>query len=332
MLSLGLGLTNACNLRCAHCYRDDQVTASLTETDVQEILDALEVRSVNLGTGENGLHPQFTKILSMITSQVPKTTITSNGYTAAMLTDAALQSFANVEFSVDFPTPEEQDQFRGRGNWELVRGQTARCRALGIPVTITAVMMSTNYDRLDEVARVAAQWDATFRVNIYQPVQGDAYSLTYEQLWTSFANLLEHTQLVTTTEPVLAAALGFTEGALSGCGRTTVRVSPEGRVLPCVYVPGADLGVAELVAAGNDIVQEPAFADFRSVPVECMQCDALAVCGGGCAGRRTLVGAPKARDPYCPKIGAIRLTHVQADVRDLPKAGSACTSIFQYMV
>jgi len=51
---------------------------------------------------------------------------------------------------------------------------------LGVPVTIIAVMMKSNYSRLADVARVAKLFGAPLRVNVYQAVRSDLYALTYE--------------------------------------------------------------------------------------------------------------------------------------------------------
>jgi len=48
--SVGIGLTNECNLRCAHCYRPDMALERLTLEDVRRVckeLPALAVRSVS---------------------------------------------------------------------------------------------------------------------------------------------------------------------------------------------------------------------------------------------------------------------------------------------
>src|SRR2546425_11932048 len=62
-LSLGVGLTNACDLACAHCYRDTGGVDQLSLEQVASACECLPVRSVNLGTGENGLHPQYAEIV-----------------------------------------------------------------------------------------------------------------------------------------------------------------------------------------------------------------------------------------------------------------------------
>ena len=50
-ISLGLGLTNECNLTCSFCYRDPTRADRLSLDQVKAVMDRLPVRSVNLGTG-----------------------------------------------------------------------------------------------------------------------------------------------------------------------------------------------------------------------------------------------------------------------------------------
>ena len=77
--ALGLGLTNACNLSCGFCYRDPTRVDRLSLDQVRAVLDRLPVRSVNLGTGENGMHPDFKPMLDLLRGEPIKLTITSNG-------------------------------------------------------------------------------------------------------------------------------------------------------------------------------------------------------------------------------------------------------------
>src|SRR5205809_4569520 len=158
--ALGLALTNECNLACSFCYRDPDRIDQLTLDQVRAVMERLPVRSVNLGTGENGMHPDFQGILTFLKSQLVKLTITSNGHSIEILNDADVRAFHDVEFSLDYPTEAEQDAQRGAGNWSLIHEQAARCRRLRVPITITAVMMKANHSRLAEVARVAKQFDA----------------------------------------------------------------------------------------------------------------------------------------------------------------------------
>src|SRR3954451_75397 len=195
-ISLGLGLTNECNLACSFCYRDPTRADRLSLDQVKAVMERLPVRSVNLGTGENGMHPDFKTILAYLRTKPVKLTITSNGHSVAVLEDNELQAFHDIEFSLDYATEAEQDAQRGRGNWALVQQQAERCVKLDIPVTIISVMMKSNHLRLADVARVAKTFDAPLRVNVYQAVRSDVYALSYEEYWEGFRRLFEETDVI----------------------------------------------------------------------------------------------------------------------------------------
>ncbi|MGA8875723.1 MAG: radical SAM protein, partial [Candidatus Korobacteraceae bacterium] len=204
-IALGLGLTNECNLACAFCYRDPARTDRLTLEQVKSVMERLPIRSVNLGTGENGMHPDFKAMLAYLLTQPVKLTITSNGHSIAVLEDSELRAFHDIEFSLDYPTQAEQDAQRGLGNWALIHQQAARCVKLGVPVTIIAVMMKSNYLRLADVAQVAKQFDAPLRVNVYQAVRSDIYALSYEEYWDGFRRLFAETDVIAIGEPLVRA-------------------------------------------------------------------------------------------------------------------------------
>src|SRR5713101_10144050 len=130
--SVGIGLTNECNLRCPHCYRPDVVVSRLTVADVKRVCESIPTRSMNLGVGENGLHTEYRAILDYLWAQGIRTSITSNGLSIQALTDEAVKRFHSVEFSLDFPNEPEHDAFRGRGNWSTVMGGLDRCARLGV--------------------------------------------------------------------------------------------------------------------------------------------------------------------------------------------------------
>ena len=326
--SLGLGLTNECNLSCAFCYRDPTRTDRLTVETVQDVLAALPVRSVNLGTGENGMHPEFRAMLALLRSQPVKLTITSNGHSIAVLDDADVASFAEVEFSLDYPTREEQDAQRGAGNWDLIQEQATRCRRLGVGVTIIAVMMRSNFECLADIAEVAAQFDAPLRLNVYQSVRSDSYALTYEEYWAGFEALFARTDVIAVGEPLVRAMAGMPPRR-GGCGVGTVRVTPRGTVQPCVYWPGGGAALDILLDAGPTIVDTEPFVAARSLPSACEGCAFQAPCRGGCAGRRRLMDALDEPDPYCPVVRGDdrRLSIQMAPQREMAKLESACTTI-----
>jgi radical SAM protein with 4Fe4S-binding SPASM domain len=291
-------------------------------------MERLPIRSVNLGTGENGMHPDFKAILAYLRGRSIKLTITSNGHSVAVLDDNELRAFHDIEFSLDYPTQAEQDVQRGSGNWELIQQQAERCVRLGVPVTIVAVMMKANYLRLAEVARVAKQFDAPLRVNVYQAVRSDIYALSYEEYWEGFRRLFEETDVIAIGEPLVRAMAGLLP-LRGGCGVSTVRVTPRATTQPCVYWPGSGEPLSDLISAGLDILSSTPFEQARTLPQTCDPCEFRDSCHGGCAGRRRLQGALLQPDYYCPIIRweRPRLAIRMAANRDLPKLSSSCTTV-----
>ena len=327
-IALGLGLTNECNLTCSFCYRDPTRADRLSLDQVRAVMERLPVRSVNLGTGENGMHPDFKTILNYLRTQAVKLTITSNGHSVAVLEDDELRAFHDIEFSLDYPTQAEQDGQRGPGNWALIHLQAQRCVRLGVPVTIIAVMMKSNNLRLADVARVAKQFQAPLRVNVYQAVRSDIYALTYDEYWQGFRRLFDETDVIAIGEPLVRAMAGLPPLRI-GCGVSTVRVTPRATTQPCVYWPGSGEPFSDLIDAGSDILNSTPFEQVRTLPQACTPCEFRESCHGGCAGRRRLQGELLQPDSYCPIIRGERpqLKIRMAANRDLPKLSSSCTTV-----
>jgi radical SAM protein with 4Fe4S-binding SPASM domain len=327
-VALGLGLTNECNLACAFCYRDPARADRLSLDQVKAVIERLPVRSVNLGTGENGMHPDFKPILAYLETKPIKLTITSNGHSIAVLKDDELRVFHDIEFSLDYPTPAEQDAQRGPGNWALIHQQAERCLRLHLPVTITAVMMKSNYLRLAEVARAAKQFQAPLRVNVYQSVRSDVYALSYEEYWDGFRRLFDETDVIAIGEPLVRAMAGLPPRR-AGCGVSTIRVTPRATTQPCIYWPGSGEPLSDLISSGSNILRSAPFEQARTVPEACSPCKFRECCHGGCAGRRRLQGALLDPDPYCP---IMRGEHPSLPIRmaadrDLPKLSSSCSTV-----
>jgi len=326
--ALGLGLTNECNLACAFCYRDPTRTDRLDFQQVRRVVESVPLRSVNLGTGENGLHPDFRAILAYLRQQPVKLTMTSNGHSVQILADEDLEAFHELEFSLDYPNEAEQDAQRGAGNWALIHQQAARCRRLGLPVTFIAVMMRSNFDRLAEIAEIAREYDAPLRLNVYQAVRSDRFALSYEEYWAGFQLLFDRTDVLAVGEPLVRALAGLPPRQ-GGCGIATIRVTPRATVQPCVYWPGHGSPLDVLLDLGGEILTQDAFVDARSVPKACALCEYRPSCRGGCAGRRRLLGQLDQPDPYCPIIrGERRQLRIKlAEGRTLAKSDSACTTV-----
>jgi MoaA/NifB/PqqE/SkfB family radical SAM enzyme len=325
--SVGIGLTNECNLECAHCYRDTARVDRVSLAQVMQICDTIPVDAMGMGTGENALHPEFVPIVEYLAGRGIKLSLASNGYSLMTIPDSALRAFHDVEVSIDFATEAGQEAFRGPGNWALVHEAIVRCHVLGVEVSILATMMRTNYAQMDELLALARRNGANLRVNAYQAVRTDAYRLSYTEFWEGYRRLFAEGLVVSCSEPVVRAAMGL-DGVRSPCGQRSIRFNPRGQVIPCVYWPldsAAVPDISDLGHMGTAVMESAAFRAARAQPPSASGCP----CQGGCASRRALNGRLDAHDEYCPwaRGETIHLDWRPAPAKDLMRSGNVCTTV-----
>lgn len=328
-LAVGLGLTNDCNLQCAHCYRPRGKIYNLTLRDVKLICETLEVGSVGLGTGENGLNPEYFQIIDYLRERRIPVTLASNGLTVQTTPDEILKTFRDVEFSIDFPSEKEQNGFRGEENWRRILSGIERCRKLGTEVSVLAVLMNLNHNKLGELAKLVGSFGCNLRVNVFQPVRNRDYMPAYHQYWDAFRILFDHSALVSCTEPLVSTFSGLNTLHGSPCGCKSIRITPLKEVLPCVYWPGEKVPLGEMVKLKENVFDLPQFQEARRVPTECEACEYVAGCRGGCRSRALLLGEAESPDMFCPlRNGGIEpLSFTPACEKELLRSQSICTTI-----
>jgi MoaA/NifB/PqqE/SkfB family radical SAM enzyme len=325
--SVGIGLTNDCNLDCAHCYRDTDQLWSLSLEQVKQICESIPVDSMGMGTGENALNPEFIPIVEYLQGKNIRLSIASNGYSLTTIPEETLSAFRDVEVSIDHPTQIEQDSWRGDGNWALVHQAIERCTKLGIEVSILTTMMQTNYNQMDQLVALARKDGVNLRVNAYQSVKTDVYGLQYANFWEGYRRLFAEGLVVSCSEPVVRAVMGF-DDVQSPCGRRSIRFNPRGQVIPCVYWP-VEIGhlptLDDLYKIGDQVIEDNSFQVARQVPNSASDCP----CQGGCASRRAINQEMDVHDVFCPWVRGetIKLSWESAPTKYLMRAGNVCTTI-----
>ncbi len=329
MVSLGIGLTSDCNLNCAHCYRDQKQIENLTLNDIQKVCESIPVGAIGFGTGENGLNPEYFDIIEYLHTRQIRLSLASNGYTLSITPDEKLKYFSDVEFSVDFPDQQRQDAFRGQGNWQTVMEGIARCRSLGLRVSILAVLMNANYKDLGKIAALAASFGADFRVNVYQPMYTVEFMPSFDQYWQAFDLLFKNAEIISVSEPLVNTFLGIKGLKGTPCGGRSMRVTPDGHLKACVYWPESDLTIANLVEQKEAVFDSPAFRQTHQTPQFCLTCEHVENCGGGCAARRKLRNRFDEPDEFCPiyRDKRIQISGQLSSATKPIRTGSICTTI-----
>lgn len=324
--AIGLGTTDECNLNCPHCYSRTAKHTTMSFEEFKEFIDSVDATSLNFGTGENGLNPDFEKILDYVYEKNISHSLTSNGYTILKLSEERLKRMNDLDVSLEFPYEEKQTEFRGPDSWKYAMAALDYCKQLNITTSIAMCLMNINYKYIAGFKELMKKYNVYLRVNIYKPVNTDKYKLTYEEFWQAIKLIFAEFKVVSCSEPVINAVLGrkHVTDSVCGCGSTSLRITPYKKIVPCVYWKDSPYGLEDF-----DNIDENSFPEMRIVPEECKNCEYVEMCQGGCAGRRKYTGIDKP-DEYCPFIRNDKIeieNTVEKIDKDFVHASYLCTFI-----
>lgn len=335
--SIGLGITGNCNLNCKHCYSRPLRKKSLTLQQTMGIIENKKIHSINFGTGESILHPDFNEIIDRFYKKNVKLSLTSNGLSIKMLSDEQLAKFNDLDISLDFSAKSRQNSFRDGESYNLVMEAIKKCQRVGVEFSLTATIMNINYKEIPKLLKRAAHEECNLRVNIFKPVPQARiyqYQLNFEEFWESIRLLFTFGNLLSCSEPIVNAMLDIPPVVSKyPCGRNSLRIHPDGKVVPCVYWTDSDITIESLGESFELAFQSESFRRIGVIPEFCKTCEKVDVCGGGCAGRRHLNGRIDKPDDYCPiyhekDIPEIKVIPCKKE-KDLIHSSYLCTLIFE---
>ena len=322
-------LTRRCNLECAHCYiaagPSESAAAELDTADCLAIVD--QVLAVNpaplliLSGGEPLLRRDLGEIAGYASANGATVVVGTNG---TLLTDERIAALVDagvrgVAVSVDSLRPSYHDNFRrGRGALAEVQDALARLRAARLDFIVQTTVTKGNRAELGAlVAWSADEGAVSFNCYFLVPTgRGAALSdlapADYEAVLADLARwersyrgrmlvrakcAPHFMRLVHQTDPD-SPVLNYETRC--PCGTQYCRITPDGKVTPCPYLPEV---------AGD--LKSQRFADvWRSSPLfrrlregtlqgKCGVCEYRALCGGCRARGFALEGDVLAADPSC---------------------------------
>jgi MoaA/NifB/PqqE/SkfB family radical SAM enzyme len=169
---LSVELTNVCNLHCSYCLRDEDALyhtranffdVELLRRIVREAREAAGVTHVSFTGGEATLHPRFGEVLDAVAAERLTASFVTNGWHFERLWPALAarrEALTHVAFSLDGPTREAHDRWRGEGSFvRLVRAFT-RCRAAGLQFNVKVALRRDTVPLLEQFALFAARMGA----------------------------------------------------------------------------------------------------------------------------------------------------------------------------
>lgn len=303
-------LTKRCNLACAHCYISaGSWHAQETELSTEECMRILdEILNVNsnpmliLTGGEPLLRDDLEAIAKEASSKGATVVIGTNGtgLTEARIDSLMKSGVKGVAVSIDSLSAKYHDRFRhGGGALSETQEAISRCAEKSLDFVIQTTVTSGNRHELKDLAKWSADAGAiSFNVYFVVPtgraerMKGMSSAENEEVLAELVVLEKEYrgTMMIRSKcQPQIMRHV-FEESADSPllnyetrcpCGVHYVRITPEGKVTPCPYMP---LIAGDLLTQSFKEIWEtsPVFTDLREGELSgrCGRCEYKEVCGG----------------------------------------------------
>lgn len=330
---LAINLTRRCNLACEHCYLDANTLQNgspdeLSRSEVCHLLDDIAARSnevmVVLTGGEPLIRPDLELLINHGSRLGLSMVVGTNG---VMLTDKRVQSLKlagalGMGISVDSLDPQQHDQFRGRsGAWEKTLAGIEACRRHDLPFQVHFSVTEANATEVPAMIDFARASGARV-LNIFFLIctgRGESMSdispITYERVLNQLvaAQSEYHDLLIRARcaphfkriayeqdpQSPLTRAEGYEGG---GClaGIHYCRITPEGDITACPYIPDSEGNIRE-TPFWQTWEESATFASLRdpSLKDKCGQCEYQKLCGGCRARPLAMGGSLMDTDPWC---------------------------------
>jgi MoaA/NifB/PqqE/SkfB family radical SAM enzyme len=165
-------LTNICNLHCSYCLRDEDTlyhqkasffSVDLLQRVIREAREAMGVSYVMFTGGESTLHPRFKEIIDTVGAEGMKCSFITNGWhfdRVWPVIESCREVVTHVAFSLDGPTRETHDRWRGEGSYVRLVRAFARCHHAGLPFVIKCVIRKDTLPQFENIAMFAARMGA----------------------------------------------------------------------------------------------------------------------------------------------------------------------------
>ena len=316
--------TNACNMHCAHCYRDagcraeDELSTAEAEKMLTEIARA-GFKIMIFSGGEPLLRPDILELVAYAAGLGLRPVFGTNGtlITPEFAVKLKAAGTMGMGISLDSLDAAKHDRFRDfAGAWEgAVRGMR-NCRAAGLPFQIHTTVMDWNAPELEAMTDFAVAEGAVahhffFLVPTGRAATIEAESLRAEAYEEVLTRIMKKQQTVDielkpTCAPQfmrIAAQLGVKTRFRRGClaGTAYCIVSPRGKVQPCAYL---NMEVGDVRRQPFDEIWRTSevLGRLRTLDYKggCGSCTFKRACGG-CRARAAYYheGDYMAEEPWC---------------------------------
>lgn len=311
-----LYITEACQLRCEHCYMGERLERAL-KMPYDQITQTLTTwrqmggSKLTILGGEPTLHPHYIDVIHYATALGYEHVITtSNGLDPAIRKFRRMQQndFAYIQISLDGGSAASHDQVRGRGTFDQTLRNVAELVERGFDTRIICTVNRVNAHDCLNLLDIADEIGVSLvKYHVFSVIGSGHDAAEWGMQPTEWITFYEHLERVAPShqtrvwyQPTYARRdriAGYAADGYRGCiGRTLDRISifPDGRAYVCSFLFDTDLHFANMID-GQIVVNknDNEFDLFTRVLTQasCGGCKVPGTCMGGCPAEELVMGS-----------------------------------------
>jgi AdoMet-dependent heme synthase len=318
--------TNACNLKCPHCYRDasrvlaNELSTSEAKTMLRQISEA-GFKIMIFSGGEPLLRKDIFELVEEAKSLGMRPVFGTNGTLLGSDNVCKLKQAGALAMGISLDSTDEarHDAFRGvPGAFKKTLEGMENCRKQALPFQIHSTVMDWNYDEIDRITDFAIANNASAHHVFFLVPTGRAVDMASSMMKAEkYEALLQHLMQRNHDLPIeikptcapqfmrIARQKGiqtrFTRGCIAGISYCLI--GPTGNVQPCAYL---DMNLGNVrdssfseIWKNNEVFKKLRQQEYSG---NCGTCSYRTICGG-CRARAAFYhkGNYMAGEPWCPE-------------------------------
>jgi radical SAM protein with 4Fe4S-binding SPASM domain len=280
-------LLDQCNLKCIHCYKEETKKPTLNIDQIKEVLTKLKEAKVLIITftgGEVTLREDLFEILKYSRHLRFYIRLFTNGY---LFKPEWIKRFLDlgigeVHISLYSHEPDLHDQItQTPGSFSHTLNTIKLLKEQKIKVIIKTPLMNLNFHHYPHIITLAQRLNLAF---IFDPIifpkklgTPSPLRLKKEQLFL----LLNDRRLFSPPKDKLLPRSGWLEKSLCGAGKTTMAITSNGKVKPCLMLPIelGDILKDNITTIWNSTTKLKQIKNWKwkDVP-KCRNCDIIGYC------------------------------------------------------
>ncbi|ABD11907.1 putative Fe-S oxidoreductase [Frankia casuarinae] len=309
-----LYITEACQLRCEHCYMGERLERAL-KMPLPQITETLRTwrrmggSKLTILGGEPTLHPNYIEAIRLgrqLGYEDVITTTNAQKPAARKFRQLEPADFAYVQVSLDGGSAATHDQVRGEGTFDVALETTAELAGRGFDTRIICTVNRANRGDALKLLDLADEIGVSLvKFHVFSTIgtgHGNADMAMGPSAWVTYCDVINQVAPAYKTrvwyQPTYARRNQMSRYAAEGyqgcIGRTLDRISifPDGRCYVCSYLFDTDLNFARMQDGQVVLNREANEFDLFTQPLmtsACGGCKASA-CQGGCPAEEVVMG------------------------------------------